>query len=226
MRILVKFPSRSRPIKFFAALDNIFKLSTHSDIRVLATLDIDDFSMANDEVRDKINTYPNVSAIWGTSENKIHSCNRDMEFSGEWDVVILMSDDQKFLVRGFDSIIVEKMNNYFPDTDGVLHFPDSHGKWELSVLSILGRKYFERSGWFYFPGYKTMFCDNEYTDVATILNKRVFVPMKIYDHYHHIWGMDIQDELNKRNDDRALYYQDNLLYLQRKSNNFGINIFQ
>lgn len=226
MRLLVKFPSRSRPEKFFAALDNIFELSTHEDISVLATLDIDDQSMANDSVRDRINSYPKVSAIWGTSNNKVHSCNRDMEFAGEWDICLLMSDDQKFLVKGFDSIIVEKMNRYFPDTDGVLHFPDSHGKWELSVLSIMGRAYYERSNYLYYPGYESQFCDNEYTDVATILNKRAFISVKIYDHFHHIWRMSTKDALNEKNDAPSLYYQDNQLYLTRKHNNFGINIFQ
>jgi hypothetical protein len=222
MQLLVKFPSRSRPTKFFDALDNIFELSTHDDIRIMATLDLDDSNMTSQEVKDKIKTYDRVHAIWGTSESKIHACNKDMEFSGRWDIAILMSDDQKFLVKGFDSIIVEKMKEHWPDTDGVLHFPDSHGKHELSVLSILGRKYFNRFGWFYFPGYKTMFCDNEYTQTAQILNRWAFVPMKIYDHYHHIWGMAQKDDLNLKNDNMNLYVGDSQLFQQRKANNFGL----
>lgn len=226
MRILIKFPSRSRPIKFFATLDNIFLLSTHDDISVLATLDIDDKSMANVEVKERIDSYPSTRAVYGTSSNKIHACNRDMEFSGEWDIVVLMSDDQKFFVKGFDSIISEKMKEHWPDTDGILHFPDSHGRHELSVLSIMGRKYFDRFGYLYNPEYATMFCDNEYTEVARILNRSAFIPMRIFDHLHHIWGMAQKDDLNLRNDAAELYIQDNQTYMRRKNNWYGLNIFK
>jgi hypothetical protein len=226
MNILYKFPSRSRCHKFFKTLNNIHELSDLDTFSIMATLDIDDREMANEEVKQRLLDYPKVKAIYGTSKTKIEACNRDMEFSGEWDIVVLVSDDMEFLVKGFDRIIVEEMEKAFPDLDGILHFPDSHGKWELSVLSIIGRTYFERTGHFYNPEYDSQWADNEYTDVATILNKRHFVCRRIYDHMHHIWGKSQKDELNIRNDDMNLYVKDNQTYLRRKANNFGINIFQ
>lgn len=222
MKILVKFPSRSRPNKFFDALDNLFSLSTHDNLSVLATLDEDDITMNNDEVKNRLTQYNNVKAHYGRSDNKIHACNKDMEFASDWQILILMSDDMKFLVNGFDSIIVGDMKEYWPDTDGVLHYPDTHGKHELSVLSIMGKKYYDRFNYLYFPGYKTMYCDNEYTQVAQILNRWRFIPTKIYDHYHHIWGMAQKDELNIRNDNMNLYVGDSILFQSRKANNFGI----
>lgn len=226
MNILYKLPSRSRPEKFFKVIENISKLSKYTGYKILATLDIDDDAMTTSEVKHRLSQHPEVIAMFGSSKNKIHACNKDMEFSGDWDIVVLVSDDMQFLVDEFDRIIIGEMMAWFPDTDGMLHFPDSYGKWELSVLSIMGRKYYERFNYLYFPGYSTMFCDNEYTDVATILNKRRFVPRKIYDHFHHIYGMSAKDALNDRNDSRDLYCQDNQLYLQRKAHNFGLNIFQ
>ena len=226
MRILYKFPSRERPNKFFDAVRNIQANATNDDYLILGTFDINDSQMTTPEVKEALSSCPMLRSIYGTSNNKVHACNRDMEFSGDWDIVVLMSDDQKFLVKGFDTIIIQKMLEHFPDLDGVLHFPDSHGKHELSVLSIMGRKYYERFNYLYHPDYVTMFCDNEFTEVARILNKYAFVPMKIYDHFHHIWGMAAKDDLNVKNDDMMLYMQDNQTYLRRKANCYGINIFQ
>lgn len=226
MRILYKFPSRGRSKKFFAALDNIHSLSTHDDWGVLATLDEDDPEMYNKGVIQRLSWYYRVNPAFGKSTSKIHACNKDMELAGDWDIVVLMSDDQEFLVKGFDSLIVEHMKKYFPDGDGVLHYPDTHGRWELSVLSIMGRKYYDRFNYLYFPGYESMWADNEYTDVAKILNCWRFIPMRIYEHKHHIWGYCMADALNVRNDNTALYVKDNQLYCQRKAHNFGINIFQ
>lgn len=221
-KILYKFPSRSRRNKFFSAIDNIHELSTHENFEILCTFDIDDIEMANEEVKERLLLYPKVRAMYGTSMGKIHACNKDMEFSGEWDIVILMSDDQKFLVKGFDSIIVEKMKEYFPDMDGVLNFPDSHAKHELCTLSIIGRKYFNGDGWIYNPIYRSVWADNEFTWTAIIRNKYAFIPIKIYDHFHPVWGMSQMDALYARNEERNMYAYDGMTFQKRKAENFGL----
>jgi hypothetical protein len=221
-RLLYKFPSRSRPDKFFKALDNIHSLSTHDNFEILATLDVDDPTMCNPEVNARIKTYPKVKAYYGTSTGKIHSCNRDIELANDWDIVILMSDDQVFLVKGFDTTIVEEMQKHFPDGDGVLHFPDSHGKFDLIVLSIMGKKYFDRFGYLYHPSYTSLYCDNEFTFVSIMLNKHIFVPKRIFDHYHPAYYMAEKDALYARNESPILYQQDNMNYVRRKERNFDI----
>lgn len=226
MKILFKYPSRSRPQKFFQGLDNIAALCKSYQYDVLATLDEDDPSMNNGYVKEHLKQYPEVRTIYGLSKNKIHACNRDMENAPYFDILILMSDDMVFLKDGFDKIIVDNMKKYFPDTDGMLHMPDSHGKWELSVLSIMGRKYYQRFNYIYHPSYESLWADNEYTEVARILNSWRFVPIRIYDHFHHIWGLSEPDALNVRNDRTELYVKDNQTYINRKAINFGINIFQ
>lgn len=145
MKLLYKFASRSRPKKFFDALDNIHSLSRHDDFEVLATLDIDDASMANSEVRDRIKKYPMVRAYWGTSNSKIHSINRDMEFAGAFDVLLLHSDDMEFTVDGFDLEILKAFENW----EGLVHFPDQVAKARLITYPMMHRKYFQRDNWIY-----------------------------------------------------------------------------
>jgi hypothetical protein len=221
-KILYKFPSRSRPNKFFKALDNIHDLSTHDNFEILATLDVDDQTMCNPEVNARIKSYPKVNALYGTSTGKIHACNRDLGLTNDWDIVVLMSDDQVFLVKGFDTMIVEAMQKYFPDTDGVLHWPDSFGKHELSVLAVMGKKYFDRFNYIYHPSYSSVYADNEYTWISIMLNKHVFIPKRIFDHHHPAYFMAEKDALYARNESPILYQQDNMNYVRRKERNFDI----
>lgn len=225
-KIIYKFPSREREDKFFSAVDNIHELSVYDNFEILATFDIDDSVMANERVKERLLKYPKVRAIYGTSNGKIHACNRDMEFSGEWDIVILMSDDFKFLKRGFDADIILNMFEYFPYYDGVIHFPDSHAKFNLITMSIMGREYYNRFNYLYNPEYYSVFADNEFTDVSRLLNKYAFIPEKIMDHFHFIWGMCEKDALYERNENKNNYYKDNQTYLRRKADWFGLNLFK
>lgn len=52
MKILIKFPSRERPARFFDSLDSIYNnLHQPDKVFVLATLDENDDSMNNDYIK-------------------------------------------------------------------------------------------------------------------------------------------------------------------------------
>ena len=93
MKILFKFPSKSRPEKFFSVIENITDLSRSEDYSILATFDINDPLMANEDVKNRLIGYSKIKSIYGTSLSKIDACNRDMGFSGDWDILVLVSDD-------------------------------------------------------------------------------------------------------------------------------------
>lgn len=220
MKILFKFPSRSRPEKFFACIENIIEMARHDDYSIQATLDADDSTMTTDEVKERISLYPNVKAFWGLSKNKIDAINRDMEFSGEWDVVCVHSDDFWIDSPGFDKSIVENMQKFFPDTDGVLHYPDQKAGNRLITYSILGRKYFERRGHLYNTCYDSVYADNEFTDISKLLGKYQYIPERRITHRHSIWGWGPPDELLLKTEDKAVYAKDHQTYINNKDNNF------
>jgi uncharacterized protein YbcC (UPF0753/DUF2309 family) len=103
MKISYSFASRSRPEKFFQALDNIREMSASENYEVIAKLDIDDSSMHNNEVKKRLTKYPEVTVKWGLSENKIHAVNRNNDFTGE--IICCHSDDMIFTKKGFDDIL-------------------------------------------------------------------------------------------------------------------------
>lgn len=220
-KILLKFPSRSRPKKLISALDNITAYIGVDDYTIVLTLDLDDPTI-NDELIAKLNSYKNVIVDLGYSKTKIEACNRDIEKYTDWDICVLFSDDMVMLSNIFGVEVINDFEKHFPDFDGIIHYPDSFAKDRVSTLSILGKKYFDRFGYLYNPRYLSVFADNEYTEVAKLLNKYVFINKIIFDHRHPIAKKSEWDELYRRNEDASLYQQDRRTYAMRKLKNFYI----
>lgn len=220
-KILVKFATRSRPIKFLNCIENYRSFSTHNNYEIRVTADTDDPSMNTNEIRDLMKRYPQVNLIYGTSTDKVNAINRDLSTEDEFDILINTSDDMWFVKPGFDTIVVNAMNDTFPDFDGVLHFNDGnkYGS-KLMTMSIMGKKYFDRFGYIYFPGYKNVYCDNEAMDVAKILGKYKYFPDILFNHNHPMWGLGKWDEQYIKTENPENYKVDGETYKIRKSNKF------
>ena len=78
------------------------------------------------------------------------------------------------------------MTELYPNTDGVLWFNDGNQGNRLNTLCILGKKYYERFNYIYHPDYTSLWADNEFMDVANLLNKQIFnfftplIPRSLY----------------------------------------------
>lgn len=197
-KLLVKFPTRGRPDKFFTVLDRYFHGAKRKDLTsFLVTCDQDDPSMNNDAVRDKLQkNYKNMKVVFGHSKSKIEAVNNDMSLAPDYDIILLASDDMVPEEKGYDEIIRQKMAELYPDTDGVLWFFDGYRR-DFNTLCILGKKYYERFGYIYHPSYKSFWCDNEFTDVANQLNKQTFIDKVIIRHIHPDWIQRNQETAQK-----------------------------
>jgi hypothetical protein len=182
MKILFKYPSRGRSLKFFRALDAYYKLMAGDDFEFVISLDADDVEMNNEIVLERLKNYKNLSYYVGNSKSKIEAINANLE-GKEFDILVTVSDDMIPEVSGYDDIIREEMKRNFPDTDGILWFYDGWRR-DLNTLSILGKKYYDRFGYIYHPAYKSFWCDSEFTDVGNILKKQVFLDRVIIRHLH------------------------------------------
>lgn len=219
MRILYKFPSRSRPKKFIECIENIYNLHTHSTFTILATLDEDDVTMSNEEMKEKIATYPEVVPVYGYSKGKIDAVNRDMTAVPEWDILINMSDDMRFVAKGFDTQIVGDMTERFPGLDGMLHYPDGNRS-DLITMAIMGRKYYDLDGYIYCPEYESVFADDEQTIVAKKRYAYKFIDKILFRHLHPAWGLSPMDEQYARQDSPHQHARDREVFTRRKENNF------
>lgn len=227
MHILLKYPTRNRPLKFMKNLSNyIDKLSGKHTLTILVTMDLDDYSMNNNPMRyflnGKIKDGVNVSFSYGESLGKISAINRGIP-STEWDILISTADDMEPVEQGWDDIIATDMAREFPDLNGSLNYNNdprleakgTEGFKTLITLPVIGRKLYERFGYVYHPDYKSEWCDNEQTEVFEKLgvlkhiNRRPII---------HKWDEN-QDDLMRRNMHIGASV-DRTTYEKRKSKGF------
>lgn len=226
-KILIKFASRSRPHKFFGGIDNIISnIGDLNNFCILASLDVDDVSMNNPETIKKlteyVERYPDKIIIkFGHSKNKIDAINRDVneiKEKYEFDILVNFSDDMEFIQHSFDETIRNKFFVHYPDTDGNIYFNDGFVGDRISTMSIIGRKYYDKFNYIYHPSYHSLWCDNEYTEVAKRNQKILYFHENIYKHNHpsNIGGF-MDEQLIKT---EAFSDLDRQNYEKRLNNNF------
>lgn len=226
-KILFKYASRSRCEKFFMGLDNILKnLGDLNNFCILVSLDIDDIVMNNpstiQRLTDYVKTYPEKIIVkFGHSKNKIDAINRDVNEIKEkydFDILVNFSDDMEFIQHSFDDVIRNKFFVHYGDTDGNVYFNDGFVGDGISTMSIIGRKYYDKFNYIYHPSYHSLWCDNEYTEVAKRNQKIIYFGERIFNHNHpaNVGGF-IDEQLVKT---EAFSEIDRQNYEQRLNNNF------
>lgn len=193
--ILFKYPSRNRPDRFFKSLDSIYNnLDDPYNFHVSCTLDLDDTTMNNEDVIEKINQYKNISIEWGTSTSKINAVNRSMP-DYDWDICMVVSDDMIYNIYGFDTMVRVDMMNWFPNMDGLLHYPDQDAKEHLATMVIMGKNFYSKFNFLYDPNFKSLWCDNLLQRVAQYLGLYKYCGYQINLHLNPAYGHLTKDDL-------------------------------
>jgi hypothetical protein len=219
MNILIKFPSRGRPDKFKNTLSiYLDRQSNKHNIKFICSFDIDDSSMNSDDIKNYLNNKTNIKYYYGLSSNKIEAINANMDILEPYNILILAADDLFPIVDGYDDIIVNDMIKYYPDMDGTLHYMNPNWEERLDVGCIMTKKYYDRFNFIYNPLYKSIYCDNEYMEVAKILNKHKYIANQIFAH-HYV----ISDPTANKN--WVFNREDEEMYNYRRQNNFFIETY-
>lgn len=223
MNILVKFPTRERPHKWFIVIKNYIDSQWSKNVSYLITLDDCDPQLAvYVSYCEKLKQQGvNIRWIIGASAGKINACNRDLEKTEDWDILVLASDDMICQVQNWDFVISNNMESIYPDTDGILHFSDGFTKERLNTMCIMGRKYFERFNYIYHNDYISLWADNEFMEVSQQLKKVTYSEQVLFKHEHPSnTTSGLNDSLMKHNE--SFYQSDKTTYEKRKSVNFNI----
>jgi len=223
MKLLLKFPTRSRPQQALKTLQAYCNMATRPDlIGVAMSCDSDDESMTRPLVQEEFaRTLSRVGwsrVFFGNSKTKIEACNANMgEIDYPWDIVMLVSDDMVPIVKGYDDAIRLHMMASFPDTNGILWFNDGHQENKLNTLSIMGRIMYTHFGYIYHPSYKSFYCDTEFTDLCMgeLRDRCLYVPTCIVRHEHPGNGYGKADSLYFKN--QLAWCSDMDQYIARKT---------
>lgn len=223
MKILIKYATRGRAELFKQTIKNIQDtISGEIEYRIEVTCDVDDAQMFS-----PFEVFENTDKITyrvGTSLSKIHAINRDMDEITKdynWDILINMSDDMKFVVKDWDKFIVDKVNS-IGTLDCFVHISDGYVFDKLPTMSIMGREYYERFFYIYPPCYKSYSCDAEAMFVAQMLGKWHYFSDVLFKHEHPANNVSVNtDETYKRADKHTNH--DTEVYFKRMRKLFYVN---
>ena len=193
MKLLIQFPTLARPKKFLKCLDKYVDMaSARHQLFFNVNCDFDDPSMNTPLVKKQVSNiiYGHNSTDgqinFDKNTEKISAINSHIDdCCFDFDVVICASDDMIPLEHSWDDEIALAMTDNFPDMDGCIHFDDGYTHHQLITFSILGRKLYEHFGYIYHPDYKSLYCDNEFTQEVTRLGKVVYIDKVIVKHEHY-----------------------------------------
>jgi len=221
MRFLIKLASRGRPVKFMQAMTNIYETINTNDFLIIVSVDEDDSEMVS--MIPDINRMKNAAGYIGKPWGKVAAINRDVSLYIPWDILVNVSDDMVFKVKGWDDIIKSNAKSVWGEsTDFFYHCNDSHVGERLPTMAIMGREYFERFGYIYHPAYRSVSCDAEQYYVALTLGKHHYFEEKIVEHIHPVNVKSTKYDLTyKVNDQYA--DQDTATYFKRMKQNFYIH---
>ena len=223
-RLVIKFPTRNRPDKFKDGFSKYLTcLSGRHDVQFIITMDVDDETMNNDSIKEWLTTRTknaNIKWFYGDSKTKIEACNANME-GVDGDVLLLASDDMMPVQMGYDEVIFQVFAHSYPNFDGAVKFWDGLRPKEdaLMTLTCMGFPLYKQFGYIYNPEYKSLYCDNEQTQVCNALGKLVRCDICIIQHQ---WTHEPFDTLHARNENAEMYNVDRETHERRTANKFDM----
>jgi hypothetical protein len=221
MRILIKYATRGRVEKFRSAIKNIKDTIHTENYLIVVSVDADDTLMIQESI-----TMIDKSIVFhiGPAHGKVAAINRDINNMYEnWDLLINFSDDMRFIVNGWDEIMIKRIKTIWGESlDFFAHFSDGYVFEKLPTMSIIGREYYERFYYIYPPCYKSVSCDAEAMYVSMMLGKHHYFTDGLFKHEHYVnvKGAKI-DEVYKKNNTYESH--DTKVYFERLNKNFYVN---
>jgi len=192
MNLLIQFPTLARPEKFLSVLDRyVESVSGFNKIFFNINCDVDDASMRDARMQNNVYRTLNkksgvVDGIINYDKNtdKISAINANIE-GKEFDILICASDDMVPKINSWDQEIAVAMKEHFPNLDGCVHFDDGNTNGKLITFSILGKKLYDSFGYIYHPDYKSLYCDDEFTQEVRAIGKEKYIDKVIITHEHY-----------------------------------------
>ena len=237
MKILAQIPTYARPQKFLSCLKKyINTTSGRHEIFFNINCDVDDTTMNRSDIKEMIqqafsNQVRNAEVKWhdffcggavyyDPDTTKIGAVNANVDkVQMDWDIVIVISDDMIPHVEGWDDQIASAMMEHYPDLDGCVSFDDGYAEQgRLITFSILGRKLYDHFGYIYHPDYKSLYCDNEFTEEVKRLDKVTYIDRLIIKHEHYAQEGNSNSGDMDLSAKKTLYFsgRDGLVYQERK----------
>lgn len=215
MKYLIKLATRGRRIAFLRAIENIQQTFVGENYEILVSGDFDDPEMNNPDIIKFCKATKNITLVLWRSTSKVEAINRDMEYAHPWDVLINFSDDMSFQVKGWNEVMERRHKEVWGDSlDFFAHWNDGYVGEGLATMSVMGKTYWERDHYIYFPGYKSFSCDAEAMYVAQMRQRWHYFHEVLFLHQHPANAKGVPNDETYRINSQASSH-DETLYWER-----------
>lgn len=214
MKFSLIHPSRNRPeMAEQALMEWTNKLSGENPYEYLLSID--------DDERDK-DAYSEVARRFGgrlivhDNRSYVEAVNHAARLC-DGDFLIVVSDDFGCPER-WDVSLVEVA----ADRKDVAILVHDAVDGRIMTLPIVGRAFYERLGYVFYPEYSSLFCDDELTEVAKLTGSLVDATHLVFPHRHHSVGQTPFDKTYERQDSNRAWWEGWRLFEKRKAVGFGL----
>jgi hypothetical protein len=216
-RILVKYPTRSRPDLFLSTLDKYMGTAIYAH-RYVITIDQDDRSMNHPAMLARLATYPGLEVHIERPQGKVAAINANIPGNG-WDILVLASDDHIPVLQGWDVAVVNDFKDTAPNGEPrMLWYKDIRDP-GICFMPAINRAAYDLKGYIYHPDYRSLWCDNEQTEVMTNAGVMLQVDREVWRNESPDWGgSQKRDRLYLVNN--RLFKIDKATYDRRKAAGF------
>lgn len=180
MNITLIHPSRGRPQK---ALDTLNYWLSHSGQAFEYILSIDE----SDPEKETYKTFFKDCQIVCSNNSSVVEATNMAARQAKGDILIYLSDDFK-CPDNWGPLVVKE----FEDRPLLVKVDDCLQQFDVAVLTIpiMNRMLYEWLGYFWHPGYKSMFCDEDLYWTTKKLGALKMAPHLKFPHEHHKDGDD------------------------------------
>jgi hypothetical protein len=197
--ISIIHPSRGRAQKSIQAIEKWVE-NARFPFELIVSIDEDD-TVKDAYVREysarwllNPNSNPAKKIIVNNNRSAVDAINNAAKES-TGSIMIVVSDDTACPYY-WDEKIIEATRGR---EDFVLRVNDEIQRW-IITMPVIDRKYYDRFGYVYYPEYKHMFCDTEFTHVANLLGRVIYRNDLHFPHNHYSVRKSTKDALNERCD--------------------------
>lgn len=210
-------PSRGRAKKAKDTLNNwITKSTGEIEIEHIISVDSDD---------NQLQLYKSIFSESVLIENTerhdvVFATNNAAQYS-KGNLLIYLSDDFD-CPQNWDRLITEEINRYLNNTEVLLKVDDCLQKFEVGVLTIpiMNRKLYQTLKYFFYPEYKSMFCDEDLFWTCKNNHWIRYAPALKFPHLHWCNGKTNVDETYKRSETN--WDSGKAIFNNRKKQNFPL----
>lgn len=216
LKISLLHPSRGRPQKSFDTVQNwLSKVDGGVDLEIILSGDDSDPSWP-----EYFKQYEDINVIrLRNSNNSVVEATNIAATVSTGNILVYLSDDFDCPV-GWNKLLVKEFEN--EDRQLLLKVDDCLQKFEVPVLTIpiMNRHLYDKLGYFWHPGYKSMFVDEHLFWISHKLGALKMAPHLKFPHNHVSIGKAQDDETYRRS--AANWDQGKALFSLHKSQGFPL----